>query len=302
MRSFLRPGVVPDPVPAQPPYIPRILWQTCGDKSSIPPDLAACVARLKTMNATWQHHLFDDESQFAVLREVCSDRFLRAYARIEPRYGAARADLFRYVMVYLHGGAYLDLKSGTTRPLDEILRRDDRFIVSQWDNGPDGKFPDVGFRKSIDDVPGGEYEQWFIIAEPGHPFLAAALERALHNIETYNPFIHGYGAKSVLRVVGPDVYTRGIRSLEKELPHRRICSWREGLAYTMLPEFQTHAKLDKHYYGRVDLAPVTSVGLAGFALVRFKVTEGLHWPIRAFRRLNSKRLARHRARKAAKLG
>ena len=47
MRSFLRPGVVPDPGPAQPPYIPRILWQTCGDKSSIPPDLAAwATARL----------------------------------------------------------------------------------------------------------------------------------------------------------------------------------------------------------------------------------------------------------------
>jgi mannosyltransferase OCH1-like enzyme len=245
MPSFLRSGIVPDPVPAQPPYIPRILWQTTEDRATLPQHLAECVEKLKAMNPTWEHRLFDKTQRLEALRAVCSDRFMRAYGRTQPRYGAMRADLFRYVMVYLHGGAYLDLKSGTSRPLDEILRPDDHFLFSQWDNGPDGKFPGVGFRKSMDAIPGGEYPTWFVIGEPGHPFLAATIELAMQNIENYNPFVNGYGGESVMFVAGPDAYTHGIRSLENDFPHRFICAWREGLCYSMLADRKTHMELDK---------------------------------------------------------
>jgi hypothetical protein len=301
MTSFLKPGIAPDPVPSVQPYIPRILWQTSKDRSKISPELMGCVNALKAMNPSWEHRLFDDESQLAALREVCSDRFLRAYARIQPRYGAARADLFRYVMVYLHGGAYLDLKSGTTRPLDEILRPDDHFIISQWDNGPDGMFPGIGTRKTLK-VPGGEYEQWFVIASPGHPFLKETLERALHNIENFNPFVFGYGGKGVLNVMGPNLYTHAIRSLERDFPNRHICAWPEGLRYTMLQDLNAHQKLDKGHYGHVTLSPVTSVGLTGAALFRFKALEVLYAPVAFLRGLNNKRLNARRAKKAAARG
>jgi inositol phosphorylceramide mannosyltransferase catalytic subunit len=299
MTSFLKSGITPDPIPSQPPFIPRILWQTSKDKTKIPSDLMACVDKLKAMNSTWEHRLFDDASQLEMLREVCSDRFLRAYARLQPRYGASRADLFRYVAIYLHGGAYLDLKSGTTRPLDAILRPEDHFIISQWDNGPDGMFPGIGIRNTLQ-VPGGEYEQWFVIAEPGHPFLAATIESALHKIENYNPFALGYGGKGVLTVTGPDAYTNAIRSLENEYSCRHICAWAEGLRYTLLADLESHRGLDKRHYGSVDLLPVTSEGLTGFALYRFKLLEALHWPIRAYRRKNNKRLANRRAKQAAR--
>jgi mannosyltransferase OCH1-like enzyme len=303
MTSFLKPGIAPDPVPSVQPYIPRILWQTSKDRSKISPELMGCVNALKAMNPGWEHRLFDDESQLAALREVCSDRFMRAYARIQPRYGAARADLFRYVMVYLHGGAYLDLKSGTERPLDEILRPDDHFIISQWDNGPGGMFPGIGMRNTLD-VPGGEYEQWFVIASPGHPFLAETLEQAILNIENFNPFVLGYGGAGVLSVTGPNVYTKAIRRLESKAPARHICAWPEGLRYTMLQDLTTHQKLDKSHYDKVNLAPVTAVGLTGLEWVKFHGLDLLHLPVRefqralrAFRQANYARLARRRARK-----
>lgn len=299
MPSFLKTGVTPDLIPSQEPFIPRIIWQTSKDKTKILSELFDCIEKLKAMNPTWDHRLFDDASQLAMLQEVCSDRFLKAYARIQPRYGAARADLFRYVAVYLHGGAYLDLKSGTTRSLEEILKPDDHFVISQWDNGPDGMFPGVGTRKTLK-VPGGEYEQWFVIAEPGHPFLAAIIEKALDNIENYNPFVFGHGGKGVLNVMGPNHYTLTIRSLEKFHPNRHICAWAEGLRYTMFDDLNAHQKLDKGHYGNILLAPVTSTGLTGAAWFRFIVLETLFWPFSALRRLNNKRLKRHYARKAAK--
>ena len=294
MHSFLKKGTAENVSFSKTPGIPKVIWQTSRDKNKIPLPLVNCINMLKAINPTWEHRLFDDKLQLSELRSVCNERFMRAYNRIEPLYGAARADLFRYVMIYLYGGAYFDLKSGTSRPLDDILRIDDTFIISQWDNGPNGLFPGVGYRKSINDIPGGEYQQWFIIAKPGHPFLAASIERALHNIETYNPFIHGYGGDSVLRLVGPDVYTRGIRSLEKKHACRFVNSWKEGLIYTMLPAAQSHKELDVNHYGAVDLIPLTSAELSGLSMIRFKFLKSLHLPVRLFRRWNKKRLLRRR--------
>lgn len=296
MSLFLKPDILPDPTPLTPPFIPRILWQTSKIKDQIPAEISVCIDMLVKMNPNWDHRLYDDDSQFLALQEVCSERFMNAYSRIQPRYGAARADLFRYVMVYLHGGAYMDLKSGTTRPLEEILRPDDRFIISQWDNGPDGMFPTIGTRKTLK-VPGGEYEQWFVIAEPGHPFLKEVLERALKNIENYNPFVFGYGGKGVLNVMGPNLYTLAIRSLESSYPNRHICAWEEGLRYTMLGDLNSHQKLDKNHYGNVLLSPVTSFGLSGLELFRFKALEILYMPVNLFRSWNNKRLEAHREKK-----
>jgi inositol phosphorylceramide mannosyltransferase catalytic subunit len=290
MHSFLKKDAAANISFSNTLCIPRVIWQTSRDKSKIPLPLVNCINRLKDMNPTWEHRLFDDSLQLSELSSVCNDRFMQAYKRIEPRYGAGRADLFRYVMIYLYGGAYFDLKSGTSRPLDDILRPDDSFIISQWDNAPNGLFPGVGFRKSINDIPGGEYQQWFIIAKPGHPFLAAAIERALHNIETYNPYVHGYGGDAVLRLVGPDVYTRGIRSLEKKHAHRFVNSWKDGLIYTMLPDAQSHKKLDANHYGSVDLLPLTSDGLSVLPMLHFEFLKFLHLPVRLFRRWNKKRL------------
>lgn len=299
MYSFLKSGVKPDSVPANEPFIPRKIWQTTKDRHNVSPELAGCVETLKSMNPEWAHQLFDDEAQRTFLESVCSDRFMRAYDRIQPSHGAARADMFRYVIAFLHGGAYMDLKAGTTRPLEEILRPDDRFILSQWDNGPDGLFPGIGERRELRDIQGGEFEQWFTIAVPGHPFLAEVLERVLDNVESYDPFEVGHGGVGILNVYGPNAYTRAIHRIRGQHPHRMICAWHEGLRYTQFECLEAHRNFDKFHYHRVELAPVTSVGLTGPARVRYYWREALAAPYFALRKLNRARLRRHRARKAA---
>ncbi|MGV8952999.1 MAG: glycosyltransferase family 32 protein [Cypionkella sp.] len=297
MWSFLKPGVKPDAVSATAPYIPRVIWQTTKDRQTIAPELAGCVAKLKAMHPGWEHKLHDDTSQLELLQSLCSERFLQAYARIEPRYGAARSDLFRYVMLFLHGGVYLDLKSGTTRPLEQILRPEDRYIISQWDNAPGGQFETIRFHKRLRDVPGGEYEQWFIIAEPGHAFLAKTLENALQNIKTYNPFRFQEGSNGVINVTGPVVYTQSIRSIETQHPSRRICAWPEGLRYTVLASLVAHQTIDTGHYGRVELPPVTAKGLQGWPRLRYALLKLLYAPVSKIRRLNNARLKRRYLRR-----
>ena len=297
LADIFKQGVAPDPMPAVTPYIPRIIWQTTKDRFQIAAPLLQCVNTLKSMNPDWEHRLFDDETQYTFLSNVCTDRFMRAYNRIEPKYGAARADIFRYVAVYLHGGIYLDMKSGTKRPLDQILRPDDQFIISQWDNGPDGFFPDAGFRRSLRRVPGGEYEQWFVCGAPGHPYLANTLEIALSNIENFNPFVFRHGADSVLDVMGPTALTYGIWGIEQLHPHRRISSWKDGLRYTMLEESKSHHGHIQTHYSQFDLPSVTAFGLQGIPLMRYRLLNLLYQPLKKLRRLNRDRLDRRWANK-----
>lgn len=291
--SFLRADVCPDPLTDNAPFIPRVIWQTMRDTAEMSPPIAHCVTQLRALHPDWQHILLDDAGQRAFLQARCSDRFMRAYDRIQPRYGAARADLFRYVAIYLHGGVYLDIKSGVDRPLDQILRPDDRFVLSQWSTEfgePDGYAnPHADLRH----IGGGEYQQWMIIAAPGHPFLAAVIEQVLNNIEDYNPFRWGIGPKAVLKVVGPVAYTLAIHPMLGQHPFRKIVAAQEGIRYTMLPDPFAHQGVDKRHYAKVKLPVITTKGLRGGARLRLALWTALYWPKLVLSNANRRRKARH---------
>jgi hypothetical protein len=175
---------------------------------------------------------------------------LAVFDRIRPEYGAARADVFRYLLLYKRGGVYLDIKSGLTRPLDEILLPDDQALLSQWDTqgiagrARFGKHPEIN-------LPGGELQQWQIISAAGHPFLRAVIEDVLNNIASYNPWRHGTGGEGVYRVTGPIAYTKAIVPLMSQNPHRLVIDTEAGLIYSAIKS--SHKKLFKgHYLRRTD--------------------------------------------------
>jgi inositol phosphorylceramide mannosyltransferase catalytic subunit len=161
---------------------------------------------------------------------------LEAYGRISACYGAARADFFRYLLLYQAGGVYLDMKSTAHTPLDEILRPDDQFLLAQWNTG-------VGIHPELDGfMEGSEYQQWHVIAAAGHPFLAAVIERVLRNIRDYDSELDGVGALGVLRVTGPIAYSRAIHPIRADHSHRQIDPDAAGLVYmgTTRPERAAH--------------------------------------------------------------
>lgn len=199
--------------------IPRLIHQTFPTRE-LPTPLAASVSALKESNPHWQHKLYDDQAVEDFIRSEFKPQFLRAYQRINPRYGAARADLFRYLVVYRYGGVYLDIKSSARPPLDEIIQPSDRYLLAHWPNHRDKRFVDWGIKPELPDLPAGEFQNWHIIAEPNHAFLHRTLELVLHNIQQYDFAVEGGGRAAVLRCTGPIAYTRAILPLLPTYPHR----------------------------------------------------------------------------------
>jgi inositol phosphorylceramide mannosyltransferase catalytic subunit len=189
--------------------IPKLLHQTYPT-AEVPEAIAPSVAALRARHPDYTYRLWTD----AEIPDFIHDHYGRAirdaYLRINPVYGAARADVFRYLMVYRLGGVYLDIKSSTAKPLGEVLQPTDQFLLSQWGDNGQGAARWWGEHPELYNVPGGEFQQWFVIASPGHVLLERVINRVLANIETYDPRYSGVGKMAVVRLTGPIAYTLAI--------------------------------------------------------------------------------------------
>jgi mannosyltransferase OCH1-like enzyme len=194
--------------------IPKIIHQTFSEKKDLHPLFIDNIARLRELNSGWDHHLYDDEEIRKFISSHYDRDILGSYEKINPVYGPAKADFFRYLLLYQKGGVYLDVKSTLTKKLDDVLRPDDSYILSHWRNEKGhthegwGLHPILGGR--------GEYQQWHIVAAPRHPFLEAVIQRVKKNIDNYNTFRDGVGKKGVLKMTGPIPYTQAIQSVQKD--------------------------------------------------------------------------------------
>jgi inositol phosphorylceramide mannosyltransferase catalytic subunit len=246
--------------------VPRIIHQIFLH-GPLPPELQQNVDRLKTVNPGWEHRLYDLKDAERIVAEYGGE-IAEAYHRIDPRYGAAKADFLRHLIIVRDGGVYCDIKSGFSRPLDEVIRPDDSYILSQWANGPGEPYENRGLHRDLTHVPGGEFVTYFIISAPNHPFTEATIQRIVKNISDYKPW-NAVGRNGVLRTTGPIAYTLAIHPLLNQHPHRFASEGELG-AYPSIP-YDHFAVFTNHY--SLLRVPVVRLGLAGTALSR--VFDGL---------------------------
>ena len=266
-KSFSRPskkGVIPDRLPEieEATAIPKIIHQTFKSKN-LPAEFQKNVDQLKALNPEWEYRLYDDDDIRQFILDAYGTDILAYFNRINPRYGAAKADLFRYLLLYKYGGVYLDIKSTFTKPIDQVLKPDDRYLLAKWSNKPGEKREGWGMPKELEMIPGGEFQQWHIVATAGHPFLKAVIERVLVNIDCYKPWLHGTGGNGVLRLTGPIAYTLAIHPLLPFHPHRLVNDEAElSLEYSMLKS-SSHKPLFKGHYTTLTESVVNMSGVEG---------------------------------------
>lgn len=195
--------------------IPKIIHQTF--KTSKLPFLTRWhIAGFKKNNPDYRYEFYDDDRIEQFLQEEYSQEVFELYKRINI--GAAKADFFRYTVLYKKGGVYLDIDSSINGKLDNLIRPDDTALLSPEKNP-------VCF------------VQWAMLYESGHPFLEKTIEMMLDNIR-HNKFPH-----DVHHMTGPTVYSLAIKEcLNKNpaIPHRIY-----GIEYA--PHLKFKYKLGKFF-------------------------------------------------------
>lgn len=203
-----------------------------GDKNKeLPESILQNIQFLKDNNPQWKYKLYNNVDVENYILDNYGQKVFDYYQRINPEYGAARADFFRYLLIYKEGGIYLDLKSRFEKPLNKVLLPEDEYILSHWDNEQGELHEGWGHFKDIKHIKRGEYVMGFIIASPGHPFLRAVILEVMKRIDNYNPFKVGVGLIGVLRTTGPIVYSTVIdKKIRSKSAAFRLVKFKQDLA------------------------------------------------------------------------
>jgi mannosyltransferase OCH1-like enzyme len=159
-------------------------------------------------NKGYTYEFYDDERIDNFIREAYPPAVYEAYSRLQI--GAAKADFFRYAILYKRGGIYLDLDGRILVNLDKYLKETDVAILSKEKSN--GIF----------------YSQWALIYDKKHPFIHRTLQYLLRNMQQ-NRHLHNIHALS-----GPTVYTRAVQDELKanpEVPYRLIPPDYDGMMH-----------------------------------------------------------------------
>lgn len=170
--------------------IPKVIYQTFKSHK-LPLLNRLAIKWLKLRNTDYRYEFYDDERIIAFLLTEYGQETLDTYNRLNI--GAAKADFFRYAILYKKGGVYLDIDAYIPGRLDAIIKPDDHAVISR-----EG-FPDL-------------FVQWALIYEAGHPFLKRTLDIVIKNIKenTYPESVHW--------MTGPTAYSKAILACMAEHP------------------------------------------------------------------------------------
>lgn len=167
--------------------IPKNIFQTWHSKN-LPKSMANNVIHIKKCNPEFKHYLFDDEDCRNFIKNNFDSKILFAYDNLIP--GAYKADLWRYCVLYIKGGIYLDIKY--------IPENEFKFMnlidKEHWtlDNDNDGIY------------------NAFMINYSGNSILLKAINQIVQNVN--NKF---YGSSS-LYPTGPKLLIQFFSNKEKE--------------------------------------------------------------------------------------
>jgi mannosyltransferase OCH1-like enzyme len=192
--------------------IPRILHQTYSYWDKLSPNVKLVIKENLKMNPGWEYRFYDNEAIDKYIKEHETDYVYRAYKKLNPKFGAAIADLFRYIVIYHEGGVYMDIKSKTNVPLDNWVHKD-KLQVCLF--GSENILLKKYFKcEKFKNFVSREIQQIFLVYPKNHDILRLLIDTISYNIHNYNNNKLSYlpnkikNGYRVLSLTGPWIYTK----------------------------------------------------------------------------------------------
>ena len=147
--------------------IPRNIFQTWETKDILP-EFLSITQSWKEKNPTYAYFLYDNNDRISFIKKHFDINVYNAYNRIIP--GAFKADLWRYCILYIYGGVYIDIDTICLNPIDTFLDENIEFVTPVDLNN----CPTIGTHNLFNT---------FIASVPKHPILLDCINRIVYNIE-----------------------------------------------------------------------------------------------------------------------
>jgi len=162
-------------------YFPKTIYQTWYTKQ-LPYGIQSTVNDMMEMNPNYKHRLFDDDDMIEFIDACYSKRVLDCFNKLAI--GAAKADLWRYLILFRYGGVYLDMDSVIISNLDTLIGEDSCSIISRERNY-------------------GLFTQWCLMFMPESPILRECIKKCFYNIDSNQMM-------DITELTGPVLYSKVI--------------------------------------------------------------------------------------------
>ncbi|QQM26721.1 glycosyltransferase family 32 protein [Elizabethkingia sp. M8] len=165
--------------------IPKVIYQTY--KGKIPWYSHFYIWRFRRKNKDFEYEFYNDERIDSFIKENFPEDIYYAYCRLQI--GAAKADFFRYAILYKKGGVYLDIDSDILVNLNTFIQPNNNNAILAYEENSN------------------IFAQWALFYEKNHPFLEETIKLVVKNIqENRYPY-------NVHAMTGPSIYTLAIRKV-----------------------------------------------------------------------------------------
>jgi mannosyltransferase OCH1-like enzyme len=222
--------------------IPKIIHQTFQSEDKLSEEIKENIEALRQLNPDWKYVFYSDNDVTNFINDNYPKFIFELYNKINPLYGAARADFFRYLLMYKIGGVYIDIKSSIKLPLSQSIKPEESFLLSHWGQTHEG----WGKYKTKEGLL-NEFQQWHIIAEPNHTFLKQVIMNVIWNIIHYDYKTNGFGKFGVLNLTGPIVYTKAINLIKERASYSLVDIEEYGFKYSNVSNKGLKSTMPIHY-------------------------------------------------------
>tara|TARA_B100001175_G_C19478176_1_gene625551 strand:- start:424 stop:1350 length:927 start_codon:yes stop_codon:yes gene_type:complete len=225
--------------------IPNNIFQIYINNDKIPNEIVSNINFIKNNNKGWKYYLITDKNVNMWFKDMNDPTFKIIYDDISVSYPAAKCDLLRYLLMKHYGGVYLDIKSSSKYPLDDII--EPKIMLFNWCFFHT-KFVNIcglsgSKRKRKTD---NEIAQWVLIYPKGHFFIDAVLKRLK---VVYNEYKNDKNINQcIYHFTGPDNYTDSVSELansENSILYPSFVD--KGLEYNSLSSSHMCYSKGKHY-------------------------------------------------------
>jgi len=147
--------------------IPRNIFQTWETKD-ISDNFRIITQSWIQNNPNYGYFLYDNNDCEQFIKKNFDERVYNTYCRIIP--GAFKADLWRYCILFIYGGVYVDIDTICLGNIDAFLNEDIEFMTPIDLNN----CPNIGTHNLFN---------CFIASIPKHPILLNCINRIVNNVE-----------------------------------------------------------------------------------------------------------------------
>jgi hypothetical protein len=149
-------------------YIPKKIFQTF-QKKIFSKKFQEIIDTWKLNNPNYSYFIYDDRECNEFIKSNFPENIFNAYNSIIPN--AYKADLWRYCILYIEGGIYVDIDTLCIGNIDSFLQEDIHLMTPVDLNG--------GYNEGCHNL-----YNTFIAVVPRSPIMLECIERIVKNVET----------------------------------------------------------------------------------------------------------------------